>query len=42
MTEGAQTFMDRWRAEEADKAEARRNERETKRVGVDATSEETD
>ena len=30
--------MDRWRAEEADRAEARRKERETKRAGVDATS----
>ena len=36
--EGAQTSMDRWKADEADKAEARRKERETKRVGVDATS----
>ena len=38
VTEGAQAFMDRWRAEEADKAEARRKERETNRAGVDATS----
>ena len=30
--------MDRWRADEADKAEARRKERETKRAGVDVTS----
>ena len=38
VTEGAQTFMDRWRADEADKAEARRKERETRRAGVDATN----
>ena len=30
--------MERWRAEEADKAEARRKEREAKRAGVDVTS----
>ena len=29
--------MDRWRAEEADKAEARRKEREAKGAGVDDT-----
>ena len=38
VTEGAQTFMDRWRAGEADKAEARRKERETKKADVDSTS----
>ena len=37
MTEGAQNFMDRWRVEEADKAEARRKEREAKRADVDDT-----
>ena len=38
VTEGAQTFMDRWKAEEADKAEARRKEREAKRANVDDTA----
>ena len=37
VTKGARNFMDRWRAEEADKAEARRKEREAKRADVDDT-----
>ena len=34
VTEGAQAFMDRWRADEADKAEDRRRKREAKEADL--------